>query len=263
MGIKGSKANLSQKTTRAHSNGITRSSCQMQGWREYMEDYILIQEQEEFQLYGVFDGHGGKDVSEFLSDHFYEIFEMELKKNPENYHLVLESTFETLDTILAHRIASSKVGSTANIVLVTKEKVYIANLGDSRAILFSNESVQQLSQDHNIQSEYDRIISNGGYIRDDRINGSLTVARAFGDFFLKSSRCSIISSKPDIVVIDRPQNKFILLASDGIWECADNQYISKNLIENNSLGRLFNQLIAKNMNQEYGYDNMSAILIQF
>lgn len=27
MGIKGSKANLSQKTTRAHFNGITRSSC--------------------------------------------------------------------------------------------------------------------------------------------------------------------------------------------------------------------------------------------
>lgn len=34
--------------------------------------------------------------------------------------------------------------------------------------------------------------------------GSLTVARAFGDFFLKSSRSSIISSKPDIFVIDRP-----------------------------------------------------------
>lgn len=34
--------------------------------------------------------------------------------------------------------------------------------------------------------------------------GSLTVARAFGDFFLKSSRCSIISSKPDIMMIDRP-----------------------------------------------------------
>lgn len=76
-----------------------------------------------------------------MSEHFYEIFEMELKKNPENYNLVLESTFETLDTILAHRIASSKVGSTAIIVLVTKEKVHIANLGDSRAILFSNESV--------------------------------------------------------------------------------------------------------------------------
>ncbi|CAD8102250.1 unnamed protein product [Paramecium sonneborni] len=263
MGIKGSKPNLSQKTTRTHSKGITCSSCQMQGWREYMEDFILIKEQEEFQLYGVFDGHGGQEVSEFLSEHFYEIFEMELNKNPENYYVVLESTFETLDTILAHQIASSKVGSTAIIVLVTKEKVYIANLGDSRAILFSNESLQQLSYDHNIEMEYDRIIANGGYIRDDRINGSLTVARAFGDFFLKSSRCSIISSKPDIFMIDRPQNKYILLASDGIWECADNQQISKNLMENNSLGKLFNQLIAKNINQENGYDNMSAILIQF
>ena len=86
--------------------------------------------------------------------------------------------------------------------------------------------------------------------------GSLTVARAFGDFFLKSSRYSIISSKPDITMIDRPQNKFILLASDGIWECADilcintkiMLVISKSLMENNSLGKLFNSLIAKNIN---------------
>lgn len=41
-------------------------------------------------------------------------------------------------------------------------------------------------------------------INNHNLLGSLNVARAFGDFFLKSSRCSIISSKPDIMVIDKP-----------------------------------------------------------
>lgn len=49
------------------------------------------------------------------------------------------------------------------------------------------------------------------------------MARAFGDFFLKSSRYSIISSKPDISCIERPKNQSILIASDGVWECGNNE----------------------------------------
>lgn len=55
--------------------------------------------------------------------------------------------------------------------MVTEEKVYIANLGDCRAILFSDNACDSLSIDHNIENEYDRIIANGGVIRNGRING--------------------------------------------------------------------------------------------
>lgn len=55
--------------------------------------------------------------------------------------------------------------------MVTDEKVYIANLGDCRAILISENSCDALSIDHNIDNEYDRIIANGGIIRNGRING--------------------------------------------------------------------------------------------
>ena len=76
----------------------------------------------------------------------------------------MELTFQTLEQILAHRICSDFVGSTANVVLVADEKVYIVNLGDSRSILFSSDTCEALSQDHTIESDYERIISNGGYI---------------------------------------------------------------------------------------------------
>lgn len=103
-------------------------------------------------------------MAEFLSEHFLEVFEKELHIHGSEYHLVLEETFKTLEQILAHRISSDFVGSTANVVLVTDSKVYIVNLGDSRAILFSEDICEPLSNDHTIESDYDRIISNGGYI---------------------------------------------------------------------------------------------------
>lgn len=55
-----------------------------------MEDFILIEEREQYQLYCVFDGHGGNHVSEFLKDHFCEVLDMELVKFPNNIELALE-----------------------------------------------------------------------------------------------------------------------------------------------------------------------------
>lgn len=50
------------------------------------------------------------------------------------------------------------------------------------------------------------------------------VGRAFGDYFLKRSKTPIISSIPEIKIIERPKSgDYILLASDGLWECASNE----------------------------------------
>lgn len=44
---------------------------------------------------------------------------------------------------------SASVGCTANVVLITKDKYYIANIGDSRAALgLKNKKATQLSYDH-------------------------------------------------------------------------------------------------------------------
>lgn len=50
----------------------------MQGWRKRMEDShisdIGIGPNNQFHLFGVFDGHGGKEVSQFVKKHFTEEF---------------------------------------------------------------------------------------------------------------------------------------------------------------------------------------------
>ena len=47
------------------------ASCEMQGWRKNMEDayiaYNSIPGYDDLALYGVFDGHGGAEVSRYVA----------------------------------------------------------------------------------------------------------------------------------------------------------------------------------------------------
>lgn len=47
----------------------------MQGWRNGMEDSHICANEingEDISIYGVFDGHGGKEVAKFVELHFVE-----------------------------------------------------------------------------------------------------------------------------------------------------------------------------------------------
>ena len=65
-------------------------------------------------------------------------------------------------------------GSTANVVLLTDDKIYVANAGDSRSILVRKNEVVELSKDHKpeLKSEKARIEKCGGRVTaNNRING--------------------------------------------------------------------------------------------
>ena len=65
-----------------------------------------------------------------------------------------------------------KVGCTACAVLITKDSIYCANSGDSRAILVNKlGKVIELSRDHKPDDigEMSRIKAAGGYVDDGRV----------------------------------------------------------------------------------------------
>ncbi|KAK2972703.1 hypothetical protein RJ640_025554 [Escallonia rubra] len=104
--------------------------------------------------------------------------------------------------------------------------LWVANIGDSRAVLCERGSASQLTVDHEPHSERRRIEKQGGFVTTlpgdvPRLNGQLAVARAFGDQSLKAH----LSSEPDIrhVPIDSTM-EFVILASDGLWKVMNNQY---------------------------------------
>ena len=53
-----------------------------------------------------------------------------------------------LDENLKQEDFSTDTGSTSCVVFITKNKIYCANAGDSRAVLFSDRKVHELSHDH-------------------------------------------------------------------------------------------------------------------
>lgn len=65
-----------------NKHNVKWSAFSMQGWRKTQEDYHLVayDEEKKNSLFAVFDGHGGRQVAEFLKDKFWN----ELIKNP-NY----------------------------------------------------------------------------------------------------------------------------------------------------------------------------------
>jgi serine/threonine protein phosphatase PrpC len=87
---------------------------------------------------------------------------------------------------------SDQCGATACVSVVRREGnhnvVYVANAGDTRAVLSKNGTAERLSKDHKASDpqEVDRIRSAGGKIMDGRVAGGLAITRAFGDFAYKS-----------------------------------------------------------------------------
>ena len=81
-------------------------------------------------------------------------------------------------------------GSTATVVMVRWDRIVVANVGDSRAVLCKGNRVVNLTAEHRpppyglgeiAKREAQRIEAAGGWVDDGRICGILAVARGFGD----------------------------------------------------------------------------------
>ena len=126
-------------------------------------------------------------------------------------------------------------GSTCVACIIKNNIIYTANCGDSRAILCNNDNhTVELSIDHkpNRKDEKNRIKNMGGFVENVygcyRVNGILAVSRSFGDRKLKK----YIIATPEIKTHTINKNdKFIVIASDGLWDTIPNDKCIK-LVEN-------------------------------
>ncbi|MEW5307044.1 MAG: hypothetical protein WDW36_009464 [Sanguina aurantia] len=140
--------------------------------------------------------------------------------------VLLESSllgaFAMVDNELHASRRARDVGSTAVVALLGPRHVWVANCGDSRAILCRNGLAVPLSLDHKAtrRDEIMRVEAAGGYVWFDRVMGELAVSRAIGDHCLRP----YVIAVPDITRLSRqPGDSLLILASDGLWDVCDNQ----------------------------------------
>ncbi|XP_030513039.1 probable protein phosphatase 2C 44 [Rhodamnia argentea] len=195
-----------------------------------MEDYHVAEYKKSTNhvlgLFAIFDGHLGDRVPCYLKQHLFNniLQEPNFWIDPQT---AIKNAYRSTDNfILEKSMQLGPGGSTAVTAIVIDGKdLWVANVGDSRAVVCERGSANQITVDHEPHTERKRIEEQGGFVTIlpgdvPRVNGQLAVARAFGDQSLKAH----LTSEPDIrhIPIDSTI-EFVILASDGLWKVISNQ----------------------------------------
>ena len=128
-----------------------------------------------------------------------------------------------------------------------------------------------------------RIDKAGHKVKNNRVDGGLATSRSIGDFKYKDNTTSspelqAVTANPDIKCFDRDSDdEYIVLASDGVWDCLDNQTLITKMNKwvseqkDSEIASPVIKLIDDIFNPNYtevehdggriGTDNMTAILI--
>ena len=130
--------------------------------------------------FGIFDGHGGENCSIFLQENYLE-FLCEDKNFPFDMKSAIIGAFEKCESEFLKKNDGKDIsemdtsGSCALVTIIFDNRIYIGNIGDSRAILSSNngKTIKILTTDHKPDNlkEYERAIKNGSQIYIDKEDG--------------------------------------------------------------------------------------------
>ncbi|CAN6326958.1 unnamed protein product [Urochloa humidicola] len=200
------------------------------GKRASMEDFYDIKsskiDDKQISLFGIFDGHGGSRAAEYLKEHLFD----NLMKHPEfmtDTKLAISETYRKTDSefLDAERNSHRDDGSTASTAVLVGDHLYVANVGDSRAVISKAGKAIALSEDHkpNRYDERKRIESAGGIVMwagTWRVGGVLAMSRAFGNRLLKQ----YVIAEPEIQEQEiNDELEFLIIASDGLWDVVPNE----------------------------------------
>ena len=200
-----------------------------------------------------------------------ELISLPVKEQLISVKEAIRSGFLRIDESM--RVADDLSGCTAICVLISPTHLFIANCGDSRAVLFDGVTPTFATEDHKPLNpkERQRIINAGGFVSQ-RINGTLAVSRALGDFEFKKDNhrgpCEqLVSPEPEVTVIDRGEkDEFLVLACDGIWDVMENnelcEFIQYRLRVDPSVQNVCSSVIDLCLHRG-SRDNMSIIIVVF
>ena len=235
------------------------------GFTKVNQDSFLVLQSEynlkDFNIFCVMDGHGnnGHLVSRYLMKYINLFFKNNKKMNASNqnedsiYQRLKKSDYHILRRLFRHaerdlhkksKIDANFSGTTCVMVAQIGDRFICANIGDSRAIMIKtgNEIVPlSIDQKPDDPEESKRIVQNGGEISQYEENGEksgpyriwkkgevypgIAMSRSVGDFIATS-----LGVVPEAKFIEEKIDqdcKFIVVASDRIWEFLDNKRVGE------------------------------------
>ncbi|MDR3646283.1 MAG: PP2C family protein-serine/threonine phosphatase [Candidatus Babeliales bacterium] len=286
--IKEQRLKLENNHVNYISINIEYGMAQHQGERPYQEDrYDMQIKDKNIKYFAVFDGHGGYRVAQYAKENLYTKFLNKLEKEVDiktSLATIIEEFNSELPEKLGEDVAELQ-GSTAVVAVIQDDKITVANVGDSRAVLSRNGQAVALSVDHKpnnprektriikkakegVYNEYDDktiyvcLLISGTGIRDKSCRHVLAVSRSLGD----TKFAPYVISEPEIIEHEiSPEDEFIILASDGIWDVITSQnavdLVNNQLSKNMNLNDIAKYLISVAL-RAGSKDNLTVIIIK-
>ena len=274
--------------------------------RDYNEDTITVTKVElnnnNFYFFAVYDGHGGKGCSTYLRENLHNNIKEFSTSGIKQAIQITEEKFKIEQALKENGELNDSSGSCGIMAMIQGNKCIIANVGDSRLVLFKKGKVFFATEDHkpNTETEKRRIKLAGGEIYQTitlfplRQNGKeieppwrvlpgrLSVSRTFGDIEAKETKFGgipgVVLALPDITEIELDNEfNFMVIGCDGIFDVLSNEEIlecikivlkEKNVkeIKEDDVHELcgdFAAMIVKSAIAKDSSDNVSCIVVAF
>jgi serine/threonine protein phosphatase PrpC len=240
-----------------------------------MEDAHSIYLANGIGVFGVFDGHAGRQCSQFVAQEFPEMVARcnTAQLSPQVLeHICLELDENWIIT------QNDDSGSTAAFVVAVPRpqdyQLWCGNIGDARVLLGRGTQLLHATTDHKptMPVEVARIQNCGGWVDfgSGRVDGMLAVSRAFGDRRFKAGGPVQLQQKviaqPSIARYEAAPGDFVVVACDGIFEkgfCNEEvvEFVGTALARNPDSAIACSALCEEALRRGSG-DNMTAMIVQ-
>lgn len=232
-----------------------------------------------FPIFDVFDGHYTDKCAKYLAENLKvylqeimsETFDDKDISDLELFNILKKTFVELGEGFIQSNDGYYEGGSTACIALIIKDHIWVANVGDSRAILSTPEQAIALSEDASLDLEkYTKGVNKRGQFveYDDhdilRVR-NLNMARAVGHFEEDSGvnpRAKIIKYPLE----DISEEDYLVIACDGLWNVASSNQVSQTIqeeAETTPSSKEISSLLAKKAYNSGSQDNISVMVIKF
>lgn len=206
-------------------------------------------------LYIVADGMGGHKAGDYASAHAVEWF-VEYVKNCQyqNPITILKTGIAKINDMLLEQSAAhtelNGMGTTFVVAVLLPDKMYVANIGDSRLYVMGEEA-KQITLDHSLVEE---LIRTGQLDRRKvRFHPEKNIiTRALG-----TSNEAI----PDFFEIHLNENEKVLLCSDGLTNMVEDDEIRDIVMQKAFVDKICDRLIER-ANYYGGKDNIGVVVVE-
>ncbi|OCH91705.1 adenylate cyclase-like protein [Obba rivulosa] len=183
---------------------------------KFLHDKFLSVFQEEL---GKLNRHKGEEVGDAMRRAF-----LKLNKSLHD-HLYSTSGQRKMSHVststaggIVHEISRDRTGASGIVLYVVDKRLYVANVGDSLAVISNQGNAKLLSRKHDPfdRDETSRIRSAEGWVSPKGfVNDEVDVSRSFGFYPL----LPVVNARPDIHVHDLSElDEFVIIANIGLWK---------------------------------------------